>query len=303
MESGVLMLPSVPEDDRLLDDFEAFVVVEKGLAEQTGRTYRSRAEAFVEAVGGVGVLGTLSGSEVVGFAARYVETHCWETCRGMFTATRAFLRWAHANGLTGQLAGVVPAVARPRQRAKNRGVPQSWVDRLLAAKTGPGRAERDAAVVSLIARLGLRAIEVARLELSHIDWSAGTITVRGKGGNVDKMPLPRDVGEALVDYLLVREACVCSAVFLAVNKPGRALTSAGVRHIVRDTCVVADLEPFGPHRLRHALASMLLSQGHGLEQIGLVLRHQSLASTAVYAKADMAGLTTVCRPWPTGGVA
>lgn len=154
----------------------------------------------------------------------------------------------------------------------------------------------------LIARLGLRSIEVARLELQDLDWNAGTIFVRGKSNEMDKMPMPIDVGEALVEYLRIRPADSRSrAVFLTVDGSARALGASGVRHIVRDTSAAAGLEPFGPHRLRHGLATSMLAQGENLAHIGQVLRHRSLASTAIYAKTDMFGLVQAARPWPGRG--
>lgn len=293
---------STPDEVQLLDQFEEFITNDRGLAQQTAITYLSQVGVFLDSIGGVAAVAALTPADVVRFVSEYASNHSWETCRGMLTSVRRFLRWAHTRGVCLPLAGAVPSVARPKRKPKERAASEKEVEALLAARTRPGRAERDAATVLLIARLGLRSIEVARLELGDLDWSAGTVCVPSKGNDMDRMPLPVDVGEALVEYLRVRSTDSSSrAVFLTVDGSGRALSASGVRHIVRETCGAAGLEPFGPHRLRHALATSLLAQGDSLAHIGQVLRHRSLASTAIYAKSDMQGLAQAAGSWPERG--
>jgi site-specific recombinase XerD len=158
---------------------------------------------------------------------------------------------------------------------------------------------RDFAILMLLARLGLRSCEVVGLELDDIDWRAGELTVRGKGGVVDRLPLLSDVGEALAAYLYDGRPRVESRkVFLASLAPQRGLRPGSVNHVVRRACERTGRDPVGPHRMRHALATELLAQGATLPQIGLVLRHRDLATTAAYAKVDIAGLRSVAQPWP-----
>ena len=115
------------------------------------------------------------------------------------------------------------------------------------------------------------------------------------------MPLPSDVGEAVVSYLRVRPAGTGhSGVFLSFAA-ATPLTPAGICHIVRSACRAAGIEEFGPHTLRRSLGTRLLNEGSGLEQIAQVLRHKSVASTVVYAKADLVSLAAVARPWPGAG--
>ncbi len=154
----------------------------------------------------------------------------------------------------------------------------------------------------LLCRLGLRSCEVAGLRLDDIDWRAGELTVRGKGSRTEQLPLPHDVGEALVSYLRAGCRRACSReVFLRVNAPPGAITAAGVRSVVHAACDRAGMARVGAHRLRHTVATELLRAGAGLEQIGQVLRHSSVASTAIYAKVDRAALRTLARPWPLEG--
>ena len=155
-------------------------------------------------------------------------------------------------------------------------------------------------VLMLLARLGLRAIEVSRLELSDVDWRAGEVEVDGKAHHRGRLPLPVDVGEALVAYLQVSDR-VGRRLFMNVKAPPRPLEPTGVRSLVRHAYQRAGLDPVGAHQLRHALASDLLRAGASLVAIGQVLRHQHLESTAIYAKVDLERLRSVASPWPGAG--
>lgn len=154
----------------------------------------------------------------------------------------------------------------------------------------------------LVARLGLRSIEVARLELDDIDWRAGEIVVRGKARRVDRLPLPTDVGEALSAYLCqVRPQKPVRQVFLALKAPTRAIRADLVSDVTRRACARVGLSQVGAHRLRHALATELLHRGATLVEVSQVLRHRDLATTAIYAKVDLGTLRQVAQPWPGSG--
>jgi integrase len=161
---------------------------------------------------------------------------------------------------------------------------------------------RDYAAIVLMLRLGLRAREVALLRLDDLDWRAGQLTVHGKGGRVDQLPLPVDVGEAIAAYLRrgrPRDAAV-REVFLRVTPPQVALTRGGVTALVAGAARRAGLGVVRAHRLRHTAATDMLRAGAPLAEIGQVLRHRSPGSTASYARVDVERLRTIARPWPTG---
>ena len=158
---------------------------------------------------------------------------------------------------------------------------------------------RDFAIMMLVARLGLRSIEVARLELRDVDWRAGELVVRGKARRQDRLPLPADVGEALAGYLARgRVPAGARRLFLTCTAPRGPIRADLVGDVVERACRRAGLPRVGPHRLRHALAAELLRRGAGLAAISQVLRHQDLATTALYAKVDLAVLRQVAQPWP-----
>ena len=156
-------------------------------------------------------------------------------------------------------------------------------------------------VLMLLARLGLRAVEVARLELGDIDWRQGELVIRSKGGRLDRLPLPPDVGEALVSYLRHgRPRTESRHVFITDCAPRRGVERTAASEAVERACARAGMPPARAHRLRHALATEMLRNGATLPEIGQVLRHRDLATTAVYAKVDRIALDTVVQPWPGG---
>src|ERR1019366_9431084 len=156
---------------------------------------------------------------------------------------------------------------------------------------------RDYAVLILLARLGLRAHEVAGLELDDIRWRAGTVVLRRKGGRSEELPLPADAGQALADYLLIRPAVSGSrAVFISAAAPRRPLTRSAVTLLARRHCAAAGIGSGGAHRLRHTLASDLLAAGASLAEIGLVLGHRSPFVTSIYAREGRPSRPGSARP-------
>lgn len=151
----------------------------------------------------------------------------------------------------------------------------------------------------MLCRLGIRVGEVAALQLSDIDWHGGELLVRGKGQRLERLPLPVDVGQAVADYVqTARPASGDARLFLRLIAPHRGLTRSGLIMIVQSAYQRAGLAPIAAHRLRHTVASDLLQAGAGLPEIGQLLRHRTMASTAIYAKVDTARLRELARPWP-----
>jgi integrase len=222
----------------------------------------------------------------------------------MVTSLRAFLRFACVTGRTAvPLAGAVPAVASWRLSALPRSLPAAEIEALLdGCDRDTATGLRDYAVLSLLARLGLRGAEAAGLQLGDVDWRAGEIAVTGKGSRIERLPLPAAAGEALAAWLTGgRPRCESRAVFVTVRRPYRQLTPEAVRAVMGRACDRAGLERRGAHRLRHALATELLRAGASLPEVGQVLRHRSLLSTSVYAKVDQDALRPLARPWPGAG--
>jgi site-specific recombinase XerD len=182
-------------------------------------------------------------------------------------------------------------------------IPEEQVQRIEAScdrANATGR--RDYAILLLLSRLGLRACEVAVLELGDVRWAQGEIAIGGKGSEAI-LPLPEEVGEALVAYLKAgRPTSTSRKIFLQVKAPYREVTAGTVKAVVRSAARRAGLPPVSSHQLRHTAATSMLRRGVSLPDIAQVLRHQSLVTTAIYAKVDDQALRPLARPWP-GGVA
>jgi site-specific recombinase XerD len=151
-----------------------------------------------------------------------------------------------------------------------------------------------------MARLGLRAKEISSITLDDINWEAGIITIRGKGGYYDELPLPKDVGRAIAAYLKkVRPKCDIRGLFVSLRAPIRVLTK-GIPTIVKRACQRAGLSPpsQGAHLLRHSLATRMLREGSTMAEIANILRHRSPTTTEIYAKVDIQSLGKLARPWP-----
>ena len=144
----------------------------------------------------------------------------------------------------------------------------------------------------------MRTVEVCRLELDDLHWRVGEIEIDGKGHERARLPLPADVGDALVAYLMLRGRHDTRHVFLTERAPTRPIRPPGVRSVVRDACRRAGVEHVPAHRLRHALASQLLREGASLIDISQVLRHKRLESTVIYAKVDLDRLRQAAGLWP-----
>lgn len=220
---------------------------------------------------------------------------------------RSFLRFLCQAGDTDRdLAAAIPPIRRWRLVEVPKYLQRAEVTHLLGSvdrTSATGR--RNYAILLLLARLGLRAGEVVRLELDDLDWRTGELTVRGKGSVHARLPLPRDVGAALVTYLRTdRPACATRRVFVCLKAPHRGLGHpATVSTLVHCALNRAGLTPptTGAHLLRHSLATDLLRHGASLGDIGEVLRHQLPQTTEIYAKVDVDRLRMLAQPWPIPG--
>lgn len=279
-------------------------LVDRGLAAPTVLRYVNLARRFLEErfeEAGRRFVADLVAADVVGFLLRESSRLSVGAAKGRVAELRALLRFLFVRGLTPlALASAVPPVAGWHDTGLPVGLAQSDVQRLLdSCDRDRALGVRDFAILTLVARLGLRSIEVARLELGDIDWRVGEIVVRGKGRRRDRLPLPSDVGEALAAYLCdARPATSIRQVFLMSKAPRRSIRADSVHDVTRRACRRSGLPVVGPHRLRHALATEMLHRGATLIEVSQVLRHRDLATTAIYAKVDLTTLRHVAQPWP-----
>lgn len=305
-------IPTPPEKiDRtplgcLTRDFEQFLSSERGLSQSASISYLGTARAFlVERFGSEAVrLETLCPQDVNRFIVRQGQRVSRFRAKLIVTALRCFLRFLYQRGATTRdLAAAVPGVAAWRLSHLPKSLPPEQVRRLLEScdRSTPA-GERDYAILLLLARLGLRAGEVVAMTVDDFDWERGEFVVRGKGPRLERLPLPKDVGSAIVQYLChARPTCATRQVFIRTTAPRRGFSgSAAICDVVRRALDRAGLNPDfkGAHLLRHSLATDLLRRGASLSEIGHLLRHRQPNTTQIYAKVDIAALRGIALRWP-----
>jgi len=255
-----VLAPLMPVEE-LIERYRRYLLAERALTPGTATVYVTAIRPFIASFdsGERLELERVTAVEVNAFVLAEVRRRPGTSVRSVATALRSLLTFLHLQGLV-----------------------------------------RDFAMLLLMGRLGLRCGEVAGLTLGDIDWRAGELTVYGKGRRDDRLPLPVDIGRALAAYLRRGRppGALDRTVFVRTLAPHRRLTSSGVSRAVHYAAERAGLGPLGAHRLRHTAATELLRAGATLPEVGQVLRHRRVFSTAIYAKVDDDALRRLARPWP-----
>jgi integrase/recombinase XerD len=217
---------------------------------------------------------------------------------------RMYLRFLAATGACPPaLIGAIPRIPQWRLSALPRYILNDDVERVIAScDTTTARGLRDRAILLLLARLALRAGDVANLHLHDIDWENALIQVAGKTRRTVALPLPQDAGDALLAYIEhARPAIGSSKIFIRVIAPFKPFASSSpIAIIVRDALKRAEVENTnlrGAYLLRHSAATNMLRSGATLDAVGALLRHRSPETTAIYAKVDTCMLSQVAQPW------
>ena len=293
---------TAPAEPQLVAHFKTWLRKHRGASEATIRLYARDA---------IGMLTALA-ADPTGWGPAVVRSYFMERASSsgsgavekLTTSLRAFLRYLAVEGrCQAGLDTVVPAYANWRLADMPRYLSAEQVNLLVATCDGEAIARRrDRAIVLLLARLGLRAGDVAQLRLVDIEWEMGSLRVSGKSRYEVRLPLPQDAGDAIAAYLECRpSACQSDRVFLRTIAPCRPFRSGDgissvVKRLMKRAGIVTPVK--GAHVLRHTAATEMLRHGVPLEKIGLVLRHRGIDTTAYYAKADVALLKQIAQPWP-----
>jgi len=290
--------------------YAAYMRKERGAAEGTIEGYVSVVREFlVQRFGADNMdLAALTASDIGDYLVRRAGTLSPKRVAYLAAALRSFLRFLFVQGETSTDLTAATLTAQTRNPAS-----LPWylspedVDRLLdTCDPSKPAGRRNRAILLLLVRLGLRAGEVAALELDDIRWRSGEIVVQGKGNVVDRMPLLSEVGKAIASYLTNDRPAEAPTrrVFLRLCAPVRGLAGRGaVSTVVRVGLARAGLQPpvRGAHLLRHTLGTRMIRAGASMTEIAEILRHHSPGSTAVYAKVDFETLRALAQPWPSIG--
>ena len=285
-----------------IEAYKAWMREDRGLSEATITCYCRAADDF---------MAWLSASNVPLNAATIVHVDraiVWKVKQGHYSRStinnyarriRAFLVFGEYRGWCNRntAAAIIPPRVYPDRKVPLK-LSRDDLQRLLATTDGARPVDiRDRAILMLFVAYGLRAGEVAGLELDDLDWAAETITVRRpKSRRTHQYPLSRGVGEAILRYIMeVRPVRQKRILFLTLMAPFRGLHQTGVTTIIarRLDRLGVSVKRRGPHALRHAAAQHLLDHGMSMKVIGDFLGHSSLSSTAVYAKVNLKSLLEV----------
>jgi len=297
------------EHEQIVEAFAAYLANERGLASTTVERNKLLAHRFLQEVcpKGAEEFAALTPEMVIGYVERHALDGSADSGKAMCGVVRAFLRYLHVKGFISlALADCVPSIRRWRLAGLPTFLPPEKVQQVLDAcdrTTAIGL--RDYAVLMVLAKLGLRASEVAALGLDDIDWQSGSILVHGKGRRQAMMPLRHDVGEAIVAYIRSgRPASACRRLFLRMLAPHVGFASGcAITMIAKEALARAGINGYahhGAHLFRHSLATDLLRSGASFAEIGQLLRHRSIDSTRIYAKLDIEKLRELSLSWPGG---
>jgi site-specific recombinase XerD len=292
---------------QLIRDYEGFLSSERGLARATVVCYLPIVRRLLTKHFGNKALRfeDLRPADLHRFILREAQRVSRTHARTAVTALRSFLRFLRQRGaIKTDLAAALLGVAHWRLSHIPKSLPPEQVEQLLrSSDRSTPSGQRDYAILLLLARLGLRGGEVLAMTLDDLDWEHGDILVRGKGQRLERLPLPKDVGMALVHYLRhVRPACSTRHVFIRLKAPLRGLRLTAICCVVRRALKRAGLNPDfkGAHLLRHSLATTMLRRGASLGEIGQLLRHRQPTTTQIYAKVDIKALRGIALPWMGG---
>jgi site-specific recombinase XerD len=301
-------LPDATELDLWLQSYNSYLLQACGLATGTRSDYVRYARKLAHGLFECGKhdWGALRADDLTEFVRKEAARLGPTSGRRPATAMRALLRYLTFCGFTlSRLAGAVPVVRRYRDAGLPRHLNQEEVERVLATcdlSTAVGR--RDKAILLILAGLGLRAGEVARLRLDDFDWHNGSLVIRaGKTARERCLPIPHEMGAAIVAYLRRGRPCVPErTVFCRVRPPRGPLTRIGITEVAKAALRRAGLHPVrsGAHVFRHTVATQLVRGGASFKSVADLLGHARIETTTIYAKLDMGSLAKVALPWPGG---
>jgi site-specific recombinase XerD len=290
-----------------LKDFDEHLLHTQGLASRTRRLYCAVVSRFVAGFCGSSApdWSLLQGKHVSTFV-RQEASRLKRGSRGApAVAIRALLRYLRFVGaVRAGLEASIPRTPRWKQAALPASLSPAEVQRVIGSiATDTRTGFRNRAILLLLARMGLRAVEVAQLTLDDIDWRSGRLWIRKAKSRKERcLPLPQEVCAALHDYLVCgRRPCASRTVFLRTLAPVAPFrNSAAVCKIARRALTRAGLDnTFGAaHLFRHAAATNMLTGGATFNEIADVLGHVCLKTTAIYAKLDLPALSAISMPWP-----
>jgi site-specific recombinase XerD len=302
LDSRRFIEPPAPEPI-LLQAFSAWMRAQRGTSDRTLYNYGLPIRKLLGRYGENP--DELDAHRLRQFVLQQSQSTGWSAAKKSTTALRMFLRFLIAEGrCPGALLGAIPVLPHWRLTALPRYLPLEDVEHLISScDSSSPVGQRDRAILLLLARLGLRAGDIVHMRLQDVDWKNAWIKVSGKNRHQTRLPLSEEVGEAIVTYLREgRPPVHHDALFVCGRAPFRPLASHCAVSVLVDRAIrragVKRPSRGAAHLLRHSLATSMLRCGASLQDISALLRHQSIETTQIYAKVDIAGLQQIAQPWP-----
>jgi len=309
-ERGILKSPITfgdPERLRLRHEYYEYLRVQRGLVDTSAYQCWRIAERFLNFTFKGKPVAVLKVAHIIQFIQHQVARRNPPRDKTLSSHLRRFFAFLFKSGRTKiNLGDRIPSIKQNYAPRLPRHLTAQEVEKVVAAvRTDTPTTLRNRAMVLVMARLGLRATEVIAIQLDDIDWRAGEILIRGKGQLHDRLPIPKDVGKALAEYIKLERKSPSRALFVRHHAPRVGFTNAQLLNVVlKETFERAGIKPtpyVGSHILRHSLAVNMVRHGASLDEIGDILRHRSRSSTMIYARLDVDGLRSVAREWPVAG--
>ena len=301
-------LESPPQEKPLpdiLQKFSDWLEHTRGLCRSTCRTYIQRMSSVLPGLG----------ADPDAYDTALVRKVLWEQiehrsrtyARSLTTSMRTYLCYLVSEGrVPAALVEAVPMVPQWRLSSLPRYISADDIERTIETCDDQPVGLRNRAILLLLARLALRAGDIVAMRLDDINWDRAEIRVSGKSRRQAVLPLPQEVGDALVAYLKCRPKVDEENVFLRSIAPYRPFSGpSAVSTVARKALDRAGVQTFasrGAHMFRHSQATHLLRTGSSLTVIQSLLRHESLNTTMIYAKTDVLMLQEVAQPWIGGRV-
>jgi site-specific recombinase XerD len=289
----------------IITQYDQYLDKVQGLASRTRKNYCRAILTFLTSQfpSGKARVQSIHPQKVIHFILAYAQEGGVKRAQAMVYSLRSFFRFLKNTGrIKHCLADSVPKVPVWKKRSIPVFLSSKELQQLLdSCDRDLVIGLRDYAILMMLIFLGVRACEICEITLADVDWQKGEIIIRGKGSK-SRLPLSQDVGDALASYLQFgRPKCAENRFFISVKNPLRGLSSSAIRHIVHTALVRSGLNPEkkGTHLLRHSFATQLLQEGATLQEIGMILRHRRIDTTAIYATVDFDRLKLLAMPWPS----
>ena len=292
-------------DWNILQRYEHHLREVVGLTPKTCQNHLRDVRSFLEAakIGRTAELAAMKAVQITCYLSARSVDYTPASLRQVAGSLRHFLRFAQQQGWTGHSLGwAVPKIANRAHYDLPAYLSEPQLELLLASwDQSTAEGQRDRALALCLARLGLRAGELAALLLEDLNWRQGRIRLsQSKNGHAAELPLLSEVCEAMADYLRTgRPACSHRQVFV-FDQPPRPMTAQAISRVIAralQRCGIEVPRP-GAHLLRHTLASHLVQREAGLKEVADLLRHRHLNSASVYAHVDLPHLRLLAQPWP-----